>query len=140
MPTPPMTSTTPITGSAPHTHTPKRRVQPRSGLSLPGGSSAGLRVLHPGETLPPGLGFALPRTPLHGSPSPIARMTSLELSQGAQDPWTPLPPVPEQEVLHRRLGVMKTSSPGLGASSQVPPPTGPLVFFTVPFGTSSSDV
>ena len=114
----------------PHTSTPTpRSVEYSHGVPSPcnshnGGSSPGLRVFHPSETLPLGLGPALPRTPPHGSPSPIARMTSPELSQGAQGPRSPLPPAPERGVPCQRLGVMRISTPGLGTNSQVPPLTG----------------
>ncbi len=126
MPTPPQTSTTAITGSAPafNSHTRERRVQPRSALSLHTMVGVPRRVSHPRKTLPFGLGPALPRTPPQASPSPIARMTSAELSLGAQGPRSPLPPAPERAVPRRRLGVRKISTPGLVANSQVPPLAG----------------
>ena len=131
MSTPPRTSTTPITGRVPYFnyHTPERRVQPQLALSL---------QLPQWWELPQDFEFftqvgpylldsdlrSLPRTAPRESPSPIARMTSLELSQGAQGPRSPLPPPPERGLPRRRLGVTKTSTPGLGANSQVPPLTG----------------
>ena len=122
----------------PHTSTPTpRSVEYSHGVPSPcnshnGGSSPGLRVFHPSETLPLGLGPALPRTPPHGSPSPIARTTSPEPSQGAQGPWSPLPHAPERGVPRRRLGVTKTSTPGLGANSQVPAQSGSDLSFSSP--------
>ncbi len=118
MSTTPRTSAPPITGSAPffNSHTPERRVQPRSALSLQLSQwweLPGLRVFH-----------LLARTPSHWSPSPIGRMTSPELSQGAQGPRSSLPLAPERGVPCRRLEVMKTSTPGLGANSPVTPLTG----------------
>ena len=67
----------------------------------------GLRVFHPSETLPLGLGPALPRTPPSGCPSPIARMTSSELSRG--------PRPPESTPARSRLG-----SPPSTTWSQIP--------------------
>ncbi len=51
-------------------------------------------------------------------------MTFPELSQGVQGPRSPFPPGPEREVPRRRLGVTRTSTPGLGVNSQVPSLTG----------------
>ena len=62
-----------------------------------GGSSPGLRVFHPNETLLLGLGPVLPSTLPHRSPCPIARTTSPELSQGAQAPEVHSPPLPSWE-------------------------------------------
>ncbi len=126
---------------APHISTPTpRSVEYSTGAPSPcnshnGGSSPGLEFFT--QVRPYLLDFwpALPRTPPHGSPSPIVRMTSPELSQGARGPRSPLPPAPEQGVPRRRLGVTKTSSPGLGANSQVPPRPerlGIVFFFTPP--------
>ncbi len=114
----------------PHTSTPTTRsVEYSHGAYSPynshnGGSSPVPRVFHPSGTLALGLGPALPRTPPHWSASPIVRMTSPELSQGAQGPRSPLPPDPEREVPRRRLGVTRTSTPGLGGNSHTPPLTG----------------
>ena len=123
------TSITAITGSAPHFNLTPRSVEYSHGVPSPcnshnDGSSPGLRVFHPSETLPLGHGPALPRTPPLVTPSPIARMSSPELSKGARGPRSPLSPAPERGVSHRRFGVTKTSTPRLGANSQVPPLTG----------------
>ena len=97
-------------GECPKTSTPKpwsgkySHAMPSPSNLHDDGSLPGLRVFHPNETLSLGLGPAPPRTPPHGSPSPIALMTFPELPQGANGPAAASPPSTTQsdENFHSR--------------------------------------
>ncbi len=79
-------------------------------------SSAGLEDFHPSETLPLGLGPVLPSTPRHGSPSPIARITSSELSQVSRAGSPPSTTWSDEDFHSRTWSQFPSAFPDLSGS------------------------